>query len=97
LSIRPRGPFYVYILANANRTIYTGVTNDVVLRIARHREGIGSAFTAKYGVHELVYVEEFASVMDAITREKEIKGWRRARKIALVEAVNPDWQDLGII
>jgi putative endonuclease len=92
---RTRGPFYVYVLTSSNKTLYISVTNNLTFRVARLKEGTGSAFTAKYGVNQLVYVKEFSSITDAITREKQLEGWTRARKIALIEQANPDWQDLG--
>ncbi|MDZ7627562.1 MAG: GIY-YIG nuclease family protein [Parvularculaceae bacterium] len=90
-----RGPFYVYILANRkNGTIYVGVTNDLSRRIFEHREGAGASFTKKYGVTKLVYYEAFDRIVDAINREKELKKWRRAWKVALIERDNADWKDL---
>jgi putative endonuclease len=90
-----RGPFYVYILANRkNGTLYVGVTNDLSRRVFEHREGRGAVFTKKYDVTNLVYFEVFDRIMDAIDREKELKKWRRAWKIGLIERENPDWKDL---
>src|SRR5690349_21281684 len=87
--------YYVYILTSVNRKVmYVGVTNDLENRVAQHRSGKGSAFTARYRVHTLVHAEEYQYVEDAIAREKEIKGWRRSKKDALVEATNPSWADL---
>lgn len=83
--------YWVYILASRTRVLYVGVTNDLARRLAEHRAGTGSAFTRRYRVHDLVYAEEHARVTDAIRREKEIKGWTRARKTALVESLNPAW------
>ena len=80
--------FYVYILSSRSRTLYVGVTNDSVRRVFEHREG-QCAFTAKYHICRLVYFEETANVISAITREKEIKGWRRNRKIELIATANP--------
>jgi putative endonuclease len=86
---------YVYILASRrNGTLYTGVTSDIVARVARHREDKGGAFTRKYSVHLLGFVEHHDRVEDAIAREKAIKKWRRAWKLQLIESVNPDWEDL---
>ena len=87
--------YYVYILSNRSRTLYTGVTSILLGRVAQHKEGTGSAFTAKYRINRLVYFEEFASVNEAIAREKEIKELLRAKKIALIESVNPSWDDLA--
>jgi putative endonuclease len=87
--------YYVYILTNVSRTLYIGVTNDLQRRICEHRSGIGSDFTRKYHVHQLVYYESTNSVWVAIEREKELKSWRRSLKIALIEQKNPDWNDLA--
>jgi putative endonuclease len=88
--------YYVYILASAtNVTVYTGVTRDLVRRVYEHRHNIDpNSFTAKYKVHKLVYFEETTDVKAALEREKEIKGWRRSKKNALVETMNPKWEDL---
>ena len=74
--------------------MYVGVTNNLENRVAEHRCGKGGAFTRRYRVNTLVYAEEFQYIEDAIAREKEIKGWRRSKKDALVEASNPTWADL---
>ena len=88
-------PGYVYILASQkNGTLYTGVTNSLGERIAQHKRGEGSGFSAKYGVKRLVWYEEHFDIRDAIEREKQIKRWRRAWKIALIEEHNPDWNEL---
>ena len=85
----------VYILASQrNGTLYTGVTSDLPGRIGEHRQGFGSKFTAKYKVHQLVWFEMHATMDAAIAREKQIKAWRRAWKLALVEKTNPNWRDL---
>jgi putative endonuclease len=86
--------FYVYILANPARTLYTGVTNDLERRIRQHRAG-ESEFTARYNITRLVHYEVTNSVTIAIAREKEIKGWRREKKVALIEEKNPAWDDLA--
>ena len=86
---------YVYILTNVKRNVmYVGVTNNLEKRIAEHRDGRGGAFTRKYRLNTLVYAEEYQYVDEAIAREKEIKGWRRSKKDALVETQNPTWADL---
>jgi len=85
----------VYIMTNANHTIlYTGVTSDLVGRVAKHRSGRGSAFTSRYRTTKLVYYESGGYVRSMIAREKQIKGGSRAKKIALIESINPDWEDL---
>ncbi len=86
---------YVYMLASQkNGTIYTGVTNSLAMRIAQHKNGEGSRFTAKYNVTRLVWYEEHFNIRDAIEREKTIKRWRRDWKIALIEKDNPEWNEL---
>ncbi len=86
----------VYILTNARRTVlYIGVTNDLIRRVHEHREALGPlAFTTLYRVHQLVLFEPFESMVDAIRRERQLKGWRRSRKEALINAANPGWRDL---
>ena len=86
---------YVYILTNVKRNVmYVGVTNNLEKRVAEHRDGQGGAFTRQYRVNTLVYAEEYQQIEEAIAREKQIKGWRRSKKDALVEATNPTWADL---
>ena len=87
--------YYVYILANQyNGTLYTGVTNDLERRMLEHKNMAGAAFTRKYKVGKLVYYQEFSQIEDAIHAEKQVKGWTRAKKIALIVKDNPDWKDL---
>ena len=86
---------YVYILSNRSRTLYIGVTNDLEKRVAEHKSGNIPGFTSRYGIDRLVYFEEFASINDAIEREKKLKGWLRARKVALIASTNPTWDDLA--
>jgi putative endonuclease len=85
----------VYILANRSRSLYTGVTGDLQKRMIEHRQGLIPGFTMRYRIFRLVYFETFADIRDAIAREKEIKGWRREKKIWLVERDNPTWVDLS--
>ena len=86
---------YVYILTNRkNGALYTGVRADIAQRIMQHREGTGSKFCRKYGIKRLVHVEWHDTIIDAIAREKAIKKWNRAWKVALIERDNPDWHDL---
>jgi putative endonuclease len=87
--------YYTYIVASRSRTLYTGITNNLARRISEHREGVVSGFTRKYRIHRLVYFEAHDDVRTAIMREKQIKGWLRAKKIALIEAQNPAWDDLA--
>ena len=87
--------YYVYIMASLSRTLYIGVTNDLARRAFEHRTKAVSGFTSRYNITRLVHAEEFGDVKDAIAREKQIKGWRRDRKIELIESVNPEWEDLA--
>jgi putative endonuclease len=87
--------YYVYIMASKSRVIYVGVTGFLMARVLRHRAGEGGAFTRKYCVHRLVYYHGFENVGDAIARETEIKKWRREKKVALIRAANPTWEDLA--
>jgi len=88
-------PYYVYILASQrNGTLYTGSTTDLERRIGEHRSGTGSRFTSAYKVFRLVYVEPHDDWEEAHLRERRIKRWRRRWKLRLIEATNPDWQDL---
>ena len=85
--------FYVYLLASRSRALYIGVTNDVSRRVAEHRAGL-SVHTARYCIDRLVRVEAYPTARDAIAREKQLKGWRREKKVALVATDNPTWRDL---
>ena len=87
--------FFVYIVASHRKVLYTGVTNDLVRRIAEHKRGTFAGFTRKYRVNRLVYFETTHYVSDAIAREKQIKAWTRAKRIALIESVNLPWLDLA--
>jgi putative endonuclease len=86
--------YFVYILASRSRVLYVGVTNRLLERVKQHRLGFGD-FTRKYRVHRLVHFETFDNVRSAIAREKQIKGWRREKKIRLIEGENPLWEDLA--
>ncbi|HEY8874393.1 MAG TPA: GIY-YIG nuclease family protein [Stellaceae bacterium] len=87
--------YYVYLLASRKHgTLYLGVTNDLIRRVYQHKSKALAGFTAKYGVNRLVWFETHDDVTAAISREKEIKKWRRNWKIALIETGNPDWRDL---
>lgn len=92
-----RGPqsYYVYILTNNSGTLYTGVTNDLVRRLTEHRQSRPNSFTSRYKVGRLVYYEETSDVLSAIEREKQIKGWLRSKKVALIKSLNPLWKDLS--
>ena len=82
--------FYVYITTNKSRTLYTGVTNDLERRVYEHKQKLIPGFTAKYNISRLVYFEATEDVEAAIAREKQIKGWLREKKMALIESVNPE-------
>ena len=87
--------YWVYIIASRSRTLYVGVTNHLERRILQHREGAIPGFTAKYKIHRLVHFEEYGDIRVANSREKELKGWRREKKVALIETKNPAWDDLA--
>ena len=88
--------YYVYILTNdRDKLLYIGVTNDLQRRVYEHKNGMFEGFTKDYGIHKLVYYEMCHDVKDAIKREKQLKNWRREKKIALIERMNPNWKDLG--
>ncbi len=87
--------YYVYILTNASRTLYVGFTSDLARRVYEHKQKLVPGFTARYNITRLVYFEDTVNARAAIAREKEIKGWTRARKIALVSSANPAWRDLS--
>jgi len=87
--------YFVYMLASErNGTLYVGVTGNLPKRLGEHRDALVEGFTKKYGVHKLVWFEEFSDVHEAILREKRIKKWRRTWKLELIEKMNPDWSDL---
>jgi putative endonuclease len=86
--------FWVYILSNRSHILYIGVTNNLRGRVLRHRELTPGTFTARYKITRLVYCEQFQYIDNAIAREKELKRWTRAQKIALIEAANPTWEEL---
>jgi len=87
--------WYVYIMASKTRVLYTGVTSDFLRRVCEHKGKVIGEFTAKYDVTNLVYFELLDDPRAAIAREKQIKGWLLAKKIALVESMNPRWMDLS--
>ena len=88
-------PYYVYILSSRSRAIYVGMTNDLLRRVDEHRRHVVPSHTARYRITRLVHFEEAESPYAAITREKQIKGWRREKKVALIAASNPTWEDLA--
>ncbi len=87
--------YFTYILASRSRTLYVGVTSDLRRRVFQHKQKTHPGFTARYNCNRLVWFESFSEVSAAIQREKELKGWTRVRKIALIEAGNPKWEDLS--
>jgi putative endonuclease len=86
--------YYVYILASISKVLYVGVTNDLIRRVWEHKEKSVPGFTQKYNVSMLVYYEATEDVESAITREKQIKGYRREKKVTLITSMNPEWKDL---
>jgi len=87
--------YYVYIMANHSRTLYTGVTNNLLRRVMEHKKKELPGFTQKYNITQLVFYEETDDINAAIAREKQIKGWLRKKKIDLIETMNPKWADLS--
>lgn len=87
--------YYVYIVTNGSKTLYTGVTNDIIRRVYEHKQKLIPGFTQKYKIDKLAYYEETVDVTAAIAREKQIKGWLRVKKIPLIESMNPEWFDLS--
>ena len=88
--------YYVYIMTNKSRTLYTGVTNDLMRRVHEHKNKLDpNSFTSKYNIQFLVYYESTPTVHVALAREKQVKGWLRAKKIALIDSLNPEWKDLS--
>ena len=87
--------YFVYILASPSRTLYTGVTNNLARRVYEHKHKLIPGFTSRYNVGLLVYFETFDTPQEAIAREKQIKGWVRRKKVALIEENNPSWEDLS--
>ena len=87
--------YWVYIVANIHRTLYIGVTGDLVARVYEHKHALTPGFTSKYGLDRLVYCESTEDVSAALAREKQLKGWVRRKKVALIEEVNPRWEDLA--
>ncbi|MGB6482629.1 MAG: GIY-YIG nuclease family protein [Candidatus Acidiferrales bacterium] len=87
--------YCVYIVASKSLNLYTGVTSNLQRRVWQHREKLLKGFSAKYNTNRLVYYETFSNVFSTIRREKQIKGWLRGKKIALIESANRDWKDLS--
>ncbi len=87
--------YYVYIMTNRSKTLYVGVTSNLVKRVYEHKHKLVQGFTRKYNITRLVYYEETKNAMVAIRREKQLKGWLRRKKLALIASTNPTWQDLS--
>ncbi len=87
--------YYVYIMTNKSRTLYTGMTNDLERRVYQHKNRLIQGFTYKYNITRLVWYDDFDDVEQAVEGEKKIKGWLRSKKIALIESTNPEWKDLA--
>ncbi|MBO6522280.1 MAG: GIY-YIG nuclease family protein [Balneolaceae bacterium] len=87
--------YYVYMLSNSSKMLYVGVTNNLERRVYEHKKKLCKGYTRKYNLHQLVYYEDTDDIGRAIEREKQLKGWRRAKKTALIETINPGWKDLA--
>ena len=87
--------YHVYIMTNRSRTLYTGVSSDLRERVYQHRMKLVPGFTSKYNITQLVYFEATGDALTAIQREKQIKGWVRSKKLALIESMNAEWEDLS--
>lgn len=87
--------YYVYIMSNQSRTLYTGVTSDLEQRVFQHKKKLFDGYTKKYNLTMLVWYDRFSDINQAIESEKMIKGWRRSKKISLIEEQNPRWEDLA--
>ena len=87
--------YYTYMMTNqSNSTLYFGVTNNIERRSLEHNSGVGAVFTSRYKINKLVYFERYTEITDAIRREKQLKGWKRAKKEMLVNQMNPEWNNL---
>jgi len=95
LQLRGERRYYVYIMASRSLTLYTGVTDSIYRRALEHKSGQIDGFTKKYNINRLVYYETFKYIGNAIAREKQVKAWTRAKRIALIKSLNPTWQDLA--
>ncbi len=89
-----RKTYYVYIIINLSKTLYIGVSNDLMRRTQEHKDKVVPGFTNKYNIDKLVYFETFDNIENALVREKQLKKWRRKKKINLIEKVNPGWEEL---
>jgi putative endonuclease len=96
VSQRSTHSYWVYVMTNRSGTLYIGVTNDLARRVAEHRQRRIPGFTKKYRIDRLIHAEPFADIREAITREKQLKGLTRDKKLALIAEANPEWRDLGV-
>lgn len=87
--------YSIYVMPNKSRTFYVRMTNNLERRICEHKQKLIEGFTKRYNITQLVYYEVFSDVREAIAREKQVKDWRREKKIALIESLNPAWRDLS--
>jgi len=87
--------YYIYIMTNRSKTLYVGITRDIIKRVFQHKSKLVPGFTKKYNISKLVYYDVTSDINSALKREKQIKGWLRSKKIALIESLNPDWNDLS--
>lgn len=87
--------YYVYIMTNKSKTLYVGMTNNLSRRMYEHKSKSHKGFTSKYNINKLIYFEELGSKVEAIKREKQLKGWLRSKKVKLIEEQNPQWRDLS--
>jgi len=83
-------------MTNKSKTLYTGITNNLQRRVYEHKQKLIPGFTSKYNINQLVYYEITSDINVALSREKQIKGWLRSKKVALIESVNPEWRDLSV-
>jgi putative endonuclease len=95
LSFHAMKTMHVYIMSNVSKTLYVGVTSNLLERVRQHKSKSIPGFTARYNITKLVYYEEGPKPLEAIAREKELKGWLRRKKIDLIESQNPEWLDLS--
>ena len=95
MTRRDMKQYYVYIVTNKSKTLYTGVTDNLERRVYEHKNKLIEGFTKRYNITKLVYYEDTNDVQSAIERERQIKGWLRRKKVALIESMNPNWTDLS--
>jgi putative endonuclease len=93
--MRDERRYFVYIMTNPSKTLYTGLTNSIRRRVREHKLKLTPGFATKYNITRLVYFETFEDVRNAIEREKQLKAWTRAKRVALIESLNPKWDDLS--